>query len=77
MTAMELFKFCNTSGVQYRWFDDDVGLMIWIDFNRLEEFTELLGYSYLRGGGIEVVLQEYCVVLKLNNLCEYFGIKTK
>lgn len=77
MTELALFKFCHASGVNCRWDDDDDELIIWIPFDLLKEFTDLVGYTYLSDGGIEVRLQEDCVALKLNDICEDFEIDIK
>ena len=71
MTELELIDFCEY-GVKLEWYDDS--LFIGMEFYTLSRFTELVGPTYLSDGGIEVRLQQDCVVFELNDICEYFGI---
>ena len=59
---------------ELRGVDDDEELIVWVEFHTLSRFTELVGPTYLSDGGIEVRLQQDCVVFELSDICEYFGI---
>ena len=73
MSELDLYKFIHDNKLEIDWRMDE--LILWVDFDRLYEFTELIGYNYMADGGINVNLQSTGIALNIVNLCEYFGIE--
>lgn len=71
MTELQLYKFTQNKEIDWR----GDKLILWIDFDDLTEFTEMIGYNFLSDGGIEVCLLENCIAIDLINLCEDFDIE--
>ena len=67
---LEIYKFCQDKLME--WQADE--LSIWIEFNDLKEFTNILGYDYFCEDDFEVILKDDCVVFDLVPICSYFGI---
>lgn len=70
MTELELYKFVQDKTVEW----DGDKLNLWIDFNDLAEFTEMVGYEYFSEGGIKTYLQHNCICIDIVDICEDFGI---
>jgi len=71
MSELELYKFAQKC--EMRW--DGEALSIWIEFDNLEEFTDMIGYDYLSDGGLNVNLQQNCIAFDLVEICENYGIE--
>lgn len=54
------------------WRDDK--LIIWLRFDQLKEFIELLGPRHFDGGGMEVHHKSNCIAFDLSEICEDWGI---
>lgn len=71
MTELDLYKYCQDK--EMSWEGEE--LVIWIGFHDLEEFVKLIGYSLIADdGGLQVHLQECCIVLDLVEICEHHDI---
>lgn len=70
MTELDLYKFCQDKEVAWR----GDKLILWIDFEDLMEFTEMVGYHEFAEGGMDVTLMEGCIALEINDLCESYDI---
>lgn len=46
----------------------------WIPYDRMDEFSKLIGCSSFDDGGIEATLQHDCVFLVINDLLDLFDI---
>jgi len=49
-------------------------ILVWLYFHQLEQFTNLIGGDYFCEGGIDVNLQDDCVVVDVKDLLEYLDI---
>lgn len=72
MTELKLYKFLNDTAQEFRWCNDE--FLVWIGFDALEEFTEMIGEDYLCEGGMNINLQHDCVCLDIADLATYHGI---
>jgi len=70
MTTSDLYEFCQGREVDWR----DEKLYIWLSFDELEEFTELLGEYHFVEGGMDVTLLHDSVVIDLVGICKANGI---
>ncbi|MGK4040860.1 hypothetical protein AB0Y20_01065 [Heyndrickxia oleronia] len=70
MNELDLYKFCQDKEMDWR----GDSLYIWIRFNDLQEFTEILGYDWFSEGGEDVNLQYDCVCIDLVDICENHDI---
>lgn len=68
---LEVYKFCEDKEME--WNGEE--LTIWINFDDLEEFTNILSYDYMCDGGISVMLQKDCVAFNLVHVLEYLDIE--
>jgi hypothetical protein len=75
MSELELFNFLKDDSKveEYRWSKDE--FLVWIKFEALEEFTEMIDYDATHGEGTKSFLQEGCICLDLNPIAKYEGIK--
>lgn len=73
MTELQLYKFCEDK--ELRW--EGEALLIWISFDDIAKFTQLVGYNMFDEGGILVHLQDNAICLDLAEVCEYFDIEPK
>ena len=78
MTELEFYKWIKDFDPEWRW--DRNGqtnkedVIIWITVNGLESFCNLLPYSLLSEGGIEVRLQEKCIAIWASDVLNHFNI---
>lgn len=49
-------------------------ILVWLRFTDLDNLTDILGYSYLSEGGIDINLQESGVVVNIKDMLEYLEI---
>ncbi|OJE45054.1 hypothetical protein BAQ49_07825 [Bacillus proteolyticus] len=70
MDALDLYIFCEDKEMDWR----DDKLIIWLHFDQLKEFTELLGPSHFDEGGMEVHLKSDCIAFDLCEICEDWEI---
>lgn len=68
---LELYKFCEKK--EMNWSCEE--LIIWIGFDNLQEFTNIIGYDYLCEGGIEARLLSESVAFDIVPVCEYLNIE--
>lgn len=73
MTELQLYKFCEDKGLDWR--NNNTELILWIPFWQLEDFTKMIGYNYLSEGDVEVTLLDDCIALDVVDLCEHFDIE--
>lgn len=71
MSELELYKFCQHKELDWRGNE----LILWIDFNDIGEFTDLIGYDHFCEGGMEVTLLHTCIAFDLVDICESYDIE--
>jgi hypothetical protein len=49
-------------------------ILVWLYFSQLSEFTDLVGDSYFCEGGVDINLQDNCVVVDIKDILEYLEI---
>lgn len=72
MSELELYKFLNNTAQEFRWCNNN--FLVWIGFDSLEEFAEMIGEDYLCEGGMNINLQRDCVCLDITSLSACYGI---
>ncbi|MDA2281015.1 hypothetical protein PDN19_28550 [Bacillus cereus] len=70
MTELDLYKFCEDKEMDWR--GDQ--LIIWLYFDELEGWTNLIGHDHFVEGGQEVALLAKCVAFDLCEICEDWEI---
>lgn len=70
MNELDLYKFCQDKEMDWR--EDE--LVIWVSFDEVHTFTEMIGDNYISDGGIESNLQMHNIAFDLVPICGYFGI---
>jgi hypothetical protein len=71
MNELDLYKFIRENEIEHDWIGDC--LYAWVPFNRMEQLTEMVGYSYF-DDGVEVGWHPEGNVIDLVEICGYFGI---
>lgn len=72
MTEFEIYSFLHDNRVEHVW--QDGVLALWIPFDCLASFTDLIGRDYFADRPCEVVLNFDTVVLDLAPICESLGL---
>lgn len=49
-------------------------ILVWLEFDQLQEFSELVGNGYLCKGDTMVNLRSDCVVVDIKDILEYLDI---
>ena len=49
-------------------------ILVWLYFSQLEDFTRLVGHGYFYEGGVDINLQDDCVVIDIKEILEYLEI---
>lgn len=73
MNTVEFKNFIESNGIEYNSTDTD-GIILFIPFFHLEEFSKLLGHTYLSDNQLSCVLKEGYIGIKINDFCPYFNI---
>lgn len=68
MTELELYKFVVNNKLEYHWVDNDV--ILFINFNILDDFTKLLGYGMFDEDGIACILKDTYICIWMFSICE-------
>ncbi len=72
---LRLYKFCEDKEIRWEILYTQEHLILWIPFDELGEFVDIVGYNMLDDGGIECHLQENCIAIDLVPICEELGIE--
>ena len=75
MTELELYKYIHDEDTAPEYTFDGEKAIIWIYHFNIDEFVKLIGNAILIEGGIEVRLQEHCIAMEMNDICEYHDIE--
>jgi hypothetical protein len=70
MTELDIYRFITDNGCDYNVLEDDA--ILFVSHGDLHAFTEMIGKQSMLfdDGGIECMLQPYCVALYMADLCE-------
>lgn len=71
MTELQLYKFVKNNQLEYNHVDGDV--ILFVDFDSLKEFGELVK-SFVSDGGLDVTLKQDYVGVHMSDLCDYYGV---
>ena len=52
--------------------DDEI--LVWLYFEQLEKFTQLIGYTFLSDGGFDVNIQSDSICINIKEVLDYLGI---
>lgn len=79
LTELELYKWVVAYEPEYRWDKNGANgkedVIVWVTFWALDSFCKLFPYSLFDEGGIEVRLQDRCIVIWASDFCGYMGIE--
>lgn len=77
MTAIELYKFINTNGIEWHYRDNDgtEDVLIFPYITQIEEFNKLLGSYMFDDGGIECTMMDGYFAFWMKDICEYNDIE--
>lgn len=73
MTELSLYKFIEKNRLECEWRGEE--LILWVDYCCLEEFADMINYSFLSEGGVSVILQNSGIAMDIVGLCEHYGIE--
>jgi hypothetical protein len=71
MTEVDFYKFIQTNGIEYHWYEKEC--LIFIDASDLDEFCKLLGDGIFEDDGIETHLKYRYICIDANDICDHFG----
>ena len=71
MTELELYKFVIKNNIEYKKHEEEI--LLFIPFDCLKEFCELLGHTFIIDG-YDVVLKQDYIVVNIVEIGGYFGL---
>jgi len=75
MKELDLYKFINKNDIEFHWEKDEV--IIFIPFDLLTEFTNMIGYAYFHNTIQHCVMKDNYICIHMSNISEYFNINMK
>ena len=74
MTELSLYKFIHNNDIEYHWHEfeeDNNDVVIFVHDYQLEDLRGLLSFSDYDDEGIEVILKDTYICIRMGILCEY------
>jgi len=77
MTELEFYKFIEENNIEYHWHYEDGSwdVIFFVDFDKLQEFNNMLGYSFFDEEGYRIIMKHTYVCFWAEYICEYFDIE--
>ncbi len=76
MKALELYKFVQKNKLEYHHvtIDSQADVILFVPFDILAEFQNLLGVTFLANRITKGVLKSDCMAFQMVDICDYFDI---
>jgi hypothetical protein len=73
MKAIELYKFINENGIEYKWDNDDV--FIFLHRYDMDDFFKLLHPNFFSDGGIGCIMMHKYFAIPMADICSHSDIE--
>ena len=74
MTSLDLQNFIQGHSIEYHWTHDKSNVYIYLDFDKIDAFYDLLSICIFDDEGIECQMKNGYFVFSMTDICEYYGL---